>query len=662
MAIEKSTRCVRLFKKVGISKKKEIQMNKQTCEKTQFNQVKEKLMTYAISTYGKENIRNLNPSSRLEVVQKRLQETAEAKALLMANLHVPFMGLNGIEHLTQQVEKGFILEPNDLVHYADFLRSSRLIQQFMLKNQFIAPLLAKYSETLQVFSEIEEEIYQMIRNNQVAADASRELRKIRRAIQECEKEIESKLHSFIRNAQNKPKIQEAMVVKKNDRYTVPVKAAYKNQISGSIVETSSKGTTVFVEPASVAKLNDKLYQLKMEEATEVYQILSTLTGLISEQMLLIHGNLEVVAQYDMIFARAKYSREINGIEPKINQTGVIKFVNVRHTLLGETAVPLNLTLGDEYRGLTITGPNAGGKTVVLKTVGLISLQTMIGMQITADEGTNVGLFDQIFVDIGDQQSLENALSTFSGHMQNISGILAQTKKNSLILLDEIGSGTEPNEGAALAIAIMEALYQKGSILITTTHYGEIKRYSEQHEDFTTAAMAFDSENLTPKFQLILGETGESNAFWIANKMNVDPQVVKQAQEYLQSRKYETAKRLYAPTQQKNKVLVDYPTFKKGDRVFWTEKKQTALIYKEVELSNDVIIFIDQKKVKVHKRQLRLESSRADLYPPNYDLDSLFEDFKERKKRRDLERGSKKAYKKLKKETLEKQRKQNQNKH
>lgn len=624
-------------------------MNQETYNKTQFNQIKEKLMTYAISSYGKELIKRLQPNSHLEVVKKRLQETSEAKALLMANLHVPFMGLNNIEHLTNQVEKGFILEPTELLSYADFLRSSRLIQAFMQKNEFIAPLLAKYSDSLQLFSMIEDEIYQVIRNNQVENDASRELRKVRRAIQECEKEIEAKLTSFLRNAQNKPKIQEAIVVKKNERYTIPIKATYKNQISGTIVDASSKGTTVFVEPTTVTKLNDKLYQLKMEEATEVYQILSTLTGLIAEQMVAIQSNLEVVAQYDMIFAKAKYSKEINGIEPEINQDGIIEFVNVKHTLLGENAVPLNVTLGQEYRGLTITGPNAGGKTVVLKTVGLITLQTMIGVQIIADAGTNVGIFDQIFVDIGDQQSIENALSTFSGHMQNISEILAKTKRNSLILLDEIGSGTEPNEGAALAIAIMEAFYKKGSILITTTHYGEIKRFSEQHEDFLTAAMAFDSENLMPKYQLILGETGESNAFWIANKMNLDEHVVKQAQNYLHNRNYSTEKEHSLQKVRKQKKQPIFPTYEKGDRVFWTEKKTIGLIFELIELSDEVIIFVENQKVRVPKRQLKLDRSAKELYPPNYDLDSLFEDYHERKKIRDLERGSKKAHKKLRKE-------------
>ncbi|WP_086313617.1 DNA mismatch repair protein MutS2 [Enterococcus sp. 7F3_DIV0205] len=633
-------------------------MNQDTYNKTQFTTIKEKLMTYAISFYGKELIKNMRPSSQLDIVKKRLQETAEAKALLLANLHVPFMGLNNIEHLTNQVEKGFVLEPSELVSYADFLRSSRLIQSFMKKNEFIAPLLARYSESLQLFSNIEDEIYQVIRHNKVENDASRELRKIRRAIQECEKEIESKLNSFLRNTQNKPKIQEAVIVKKNDRYTVPIKATYKNQISGTIVEASSKGTTVFIEPVTVTKLNDKLYQLKMEEATEVYQILSTLTGLIAEQMSLIQSNLEVVAQFDMIFAKAKYSREINGIEPEINQEGILEFVNVKHTLLGEAAVPLNLSLGKDYRGLTITGPNAGGKTVVLKTVGLICLQTMLGVQIVADAGTNIAIFDQIFVDIGDQQSIENALSTFSGHMHNISEILAKTKQNSLILLDEIGSGTEPNEGAALAIAIMEAFYKKGSIIITTTHYGEIKRFSEQHDDFLTAAMAFDSEHLTPKYQLILGETGESNAFWIANKMNLDKQVVIRAQNYLHNRNYSTKKETTLPKLKKQKEQTCSTTYEKGDRVFWTEKKQIALVYESMEMTDDVIIFVENKKVKVHNRQLKLDRSAKELYPPNYDLDSLFEDYHDRKKIRDLERGSKKAHKKLRKEMQERQSKNN----
>ena len=624
-------------------------MNNETFEKTQFNLIKDRLASYTISEYGKKRVQIIQPSAKISVVKKRLQETSEAKALLMANLHVPFMGLSGLEHLTKQVEKGFVLEPKELIHYADFLRSSRMIQQFMKKNQFIAPLLAQYSDHLTLFSEIEERIYQVIRNNQVENNASRELRKTRNAIASCEKEINQKMQAFLRHSQNKSKIQEAVVVKKNERFTIPIKASFKNQVSGTIVDTSVKGTTVFIEPKGIGKLNDKLSLLKMEEATEIYQILSELTGAIAEKIQVIQQNIEVVAEYDMIFAKAKFSREINGIEPMINREGIVELRNVYHPLLGEHVVPLSLKIGKEYRGVTITGPNAGGKTVVLKTVGLITLQTMIGLQIQADKGTTIALFDQIFVDIGDQQSIENSLSTFSGHMNNISTIFRQAKANSLILLDEIGSGTEPNEGAALAIAIMEAFYQKGSILLTTTHYGEIKRYSQEHEDFTTAAMAFDSEKLTPKYQLLLGETGDSNAFWIAEKMALDQQVVKQAKHYLTSRNYATEKKPFKTKKVVADVNEKEVAFQKGDRVLWTEKNKIGLVYELIIGTPMVKIYLDNEMITVHQKKLKLNQQAQELYPDNYDLDSLFEGFKIRKQRRDLERGSKKAYKKLRQE-------------
>lgn len=621
-------------------------MNQDTFEKTQFIQIKELLKQYALSNFGKKRIEVLKPSSQLGVVETRLTETSEAKGLLESGLHVPFMGLSNIDHLTQQVEKGFVLEPKELTGYADFLRSNRLIKNFMEKNQFQAPLLARYSETLQTFPEIEDEIYRVIRNNGVDSVASRELRKLRRTLQETEKEIEEKLQKFLRHADNKTKVQEAIIIKKNDRYTVPIKASYKNQVKGTVIDLSAKGTTAFVEPAGVAKLNDRLYQLKMEETAEVYQILSTLTGMIAERMSEIQYNIEVVAEYDMIFARAKYSREIKGIEPAVNDQGVIEFVNVYHPLLGDEAVPLNLHLGTDCRGLTITGPNAGGKTVVLKTLGLIALQTMIGLQVRADEGTNIAIFDQIFVDIGDQQSIENALSTFSGHMHNLSQILNQVKANSLVLFDEIGSGTEPNEGAALAIAIMEAFYQKGAIIVTTTHYGEIKRFSQMHPDFMTAAMAFDAETLTPKYQLIMGETGDSNAFWIANKMHLAPRVIKQAQKYLHDRDYDLEKHHFQQKQVvQPKVL---QSFAKGDRVQLLETNQTGIVYAEVALSDLVKVYVEGQLIDVPNRRLTLLQRAADLYPAGYDLDTLFESYQVRKERHDMDRGSKKAQKQLQK--------------
>lgn len=623
-------------------------MNNETYTKTQFNEIKQQLTTYAISSFGKQRIEALEPHSKLSVVEKRLSETEEAKKLLDSGLHVPFMGLQSAEHITNQLDKGFVLTPSELLEYADFLRSLRLIRQFFEKNQSIAPLLNRYGQGLNDFQEIEEEIYQVIRNGRVVDDASRELRRARRDIAETQDKIQELLKKFIR--QNKEKMQEAIITKRNDVFTVPIKAAYKKQVKGTIVELSTKGTTAYIEPSNVSKWNEQLAYHKMLEEAEIYQILATLTGLIAEALPTIQQNIEIIAEFDHIFARGKFSRELKGITPKINNHGYIHLKAAKHPLLGENAVPLDLTIGSEYRGLTITGPNAGGKTVVLKTVALLSLMTMIGVQIPAQKGTEIAIFGQIFVDIGDAQSIENALSTFSGHMQNISNILRKTKKNSLILLDELGSGTEPNEGAALAIAIMEEFYQKGSILITTTHYGEIKRFAQQHPDFITAAMDFDAEHLTPKYRLLIGQTGESNALWIAKKMAISDQIIKKAEKYFVDRDYQLEKKTFkSKTIPSEAVQEKEITYYKGDKVFLLEQQKSGLVYQEIPFSENVSVYLEDHFIEVPKRRIKLEFRASELYPADYEVENLFEDFHKRKERRDIDRGSKKAQRKLRKE-------------
>lgn len=624
-------------------------MNNETFEKTQFNEIKAQLSSYAISSFGKKRIENTQPHSKLSVVKKRLTETTEAKKLLDSSLHVPFMGLQSIEHITNQLEKGFVLTPQELLEYAYFLRSLRLIHQFFEKNQTVAPLLNRYGQGLNDFNEIEEEIYQVIRNGRIIDDASRELRRARRDIAETQDKIQELLKKFIR--QNKEKLQEAIITKRNDVFTVPIKSAYKKQVKGTIIELSSKGTTAYIEPSNVSRWNEQLVYHKMIEEAEVYQILATLTGLLAEALPLIQQNIEIIAEFDHIFARGKFSRELKGITPEINSDGYIHLVSATHPLINN-AVPLDLTIGEDYRGLTITGPNAGGKTVVLKTVALMSLMTMIGLQIPAKEGTEIAIFDQIFVDIGDAQSIENALSTFSGHMQNISEILRKTHKNSLILLDELGSGTEPNEGAALAIAIMEEFYQKGSILITTTHYGEIKRFAEQHPDFITAAMDFDAEHLTPKYRLLIGQTGESNALWIAKKMAISEQIITKAQNYFNDRSYDLEKKSFKTKTKKQPTAADEMSYYKGDKVFLLEQQKAALVYQEIPFTENVKVFLDNTFIEVPKRRMKLEFRASELYPADYELENLFEDFHTRKERRDIDRGSKKAQRKLRKEALQ----------
>lgn len=628
-------------------------MNLTTIEKIQFNQVKEQIERHCVSSLGKKRFKKLQLNAKPVVVTTRYNETEEARALLDAKLTMPFMGLSSIDVFMEQLEKGLLLEASSLIDVADFLRSGRMIRRFMEKHESLAPTLTMYARSISEFTEIEDEIYFSIKNGQVADEASKELRRIRRLIAEKESKIEERLSKFLKNKDNQKQIQEFFVSKKNERFTIPIKAAYKNQVAGTIIETSSKGTTVFIEPTAVTKLNDELAMLKVEESTEIYQILATLSGLILENLVPIQLNLETIAEYDMIFARGKYSRLIQGVTPKLNQRGYIHLVNAVHPLIEANAVPLNFTVGEDYRGLIITGPNAGGKTVVLKTVGLLALMTLLGIQLPADEGTEMGLFEGIFVDIGDSQSLENALSTFSSHIQNIADIMQVAPRNSLVLFDEIGSGTEPNEGAALAIAILEEFYQRGNIVVATTHYGEIKRYSEIHPDFINAAMAFNQATLTPLYQLLMGESGESNALWIAKKMNLKEHVIQQAQRYMEDKDYSLTKASIP----KNKTMIDSQTeraesvslLKKGDRVLLLDYNEKGLVFEDNPLRETVTVFYRNDYHEVVPKRLKLEVLATDLYPPDYDLSTLFTSYTERKLDHDINRGSKKALKKIHRE-------------
>ena len=521
--------------------------------------------------------------------------------------------------------------------------------KFFEKNQYQTPTLYAYSRYLPDLMEIETAIETKISNQKIVDTATTQLAKIRRKKIEVQKEIQDKLMKFIRHSKNKEMIQESMIVKKGEHYTVPIKASYKNKVAGTLIEESSKGQTAFIEPSAVSKLNEQLNQLVMEETMEEYQILAELTGYLAENETLIDQAIETITVLDCIFARGKYSREINGITPKVNKTEYIHLIEGRHPFLPDDAIPLNFEIGETYRGLVITGANAGGKTVVLKTIGLLTLMAMLGLQVPAKEGTELAVFDHVFVDIGDQQNLENALSTFSGHLKNIGEMLPKVKRHTLVLFDEIGSGTEPNEGAALAVAIMDEMYRKGALVVATTHYGEVKRFAQEHEDFIPAAMAFDQESLSPLYRLIVGQVGESQALWIAQKMNLSATVLEKAQNYIDKAPFKTTRETFIKqnkiVEEKNETLNLYA---KGDRVELTESKQVGLVYQDDE-QEKVQVYVEGERIDVLRRRIRLLARREELYPQDYDLEQLFTDFHERKQERDLLRGSKKAHKRLDKE-------------
>lgn len=627
-------------------------MNKETFDKLQYNELKEKIKSYCVSGLGRELIDKLEPSSNIKVVKRRLEETKEARTLLDITGYVPLQGIHNVNMLLDSIEKGIVLTGEELITISDFLRGCRKVKEYMKDKEGYAPILNSYSSNIGEFLWIEEDINYSIKGNRVDSNATKELKKIRKSIDICEGKIEEKLNKFLKNSENKKFIQEFFISKRNNRFTIPIKAAYKNVVSGSIVEVSSKGSTVFIEPSTISKFTVELVELKSEEAIEEYKVLSNLTELIYSNLREIKINLDIIREYDFIFAKGKYSREIDGISPKLNTAGFIKIENGKHPLLEGSIVPLNFEVGKDYRSLIITGPNAGGKTVVLKTVGLLTLAVQSGLHISAKEGSEVSVFNNIYVDIGDNQSIENALSTFSSHVKNLSAIIRESGKSTLLLFDEIGSGTEPNEGAALAIAILEELYLKGCITIATTHYGEIKNFSQKHEDFENAAMMFKKDTLEPLYKLQIGKSGDSNALWISKKMGIDDRILNKAKRYMENKNYSLEKvkgsKISKDTINEEEEIKDIYNYSIGDKVILLDYNDYGIIYKEKDEFNNIEVFYKNEVIKVNERRIKISITAEELYPEGYDLNSIFIEYSKRKLEHDIERGSKKALREIKK--------------
>lgn len=627
-------------------------MNKTTLEKLHYYELKEIVKSHCVSGLGKRLIDKLEPSSNIRVVNKRLDETSEARKLLDASYIIPLEGIFNVNPLIEKIEKGASLEPADLTMMSNFLRGCRKVKSFMKDKEYYAPNLNGYSENISDLSYIEEEINLAIRGSIVDSNASKELKKIRRHIDICEEKIKEKLDKFLKSAGNKEYIQEFFISKRNEKYTIPIKSEYKNKVQGSIIETSSKGTTVFIEPSVISRYTTELSILKAEESVEEYRILAILTEMLFEKIKELKMNIEVISEYDMICAKAKYSKEIQGIKPKLNERGYIKINNGKYPLI-ENSVPLDFEIGEDYRSLIITGPNAGGKTIVLKTLGLLTLAVQSGFHICAKEGTELAVFNKVFVDIGDNQSITNALSTFSSHVKNLAEIIKESSKSTLLLFDEIGSGTEPNEGSALAIAILEELYHKGCITIATTHYGEIKNFSEQHPDFENAAMEFEKETLEPLYKLSIGKVGNSNALYISKKIGIYDSILKRAKDYMDSKNYNydlvsNSKVIKDKVESKIDDIYKYSI---GDKVILLDNNESAIVYKEMDKLNNVTVLYKNEFIEVNYKRIKLEIKASELYPKDYNLNQLFISYKERKLERDIERGSKKALKKIRKESV-----------
>ena len=628
-------------------------MNIETIEKLQLNEVKELIKVHCVSSLGKELIDKINPSSNLSILRRKLNENIEARRIIENSNYIPLEGLFNISPIIDKVEKGMILEPNELIKMEDFLRGCRKIKKFMADKEFYSPTLSSYSLNITECLNIEEEINYCIKNNKVDSCASKELKKIRRSIDIAEGRVKERLNKFLTSSNNKKYIQEFIISKRDERYVIPIKASYKNEVDGVVLDTSSKGQTVFIEPSSVSKYSMELISLKSEEIAEEYKILSYLTELISEKISNIKLNIEVIGEYDMVFAKAKYSLNNNCITPKINNNGYINIVNGKHPLLKGNVVPLNFIIGKDYRSLIITGPNAGGKTVALKVVGILTLMTQCGFDIPCNEESEISIFDNISVDIGDNQSIENALSTFSSHIKNIANIMNKSNNSTLILFDEICSGTEPNEGAGLAIAILEELYLKGCITVASTHYGEIKKFALLHPEFENAGMMFDKDTLEPLYKLTIGKSENSNALFISKKMGISEKVLLKSKDYINDKSYNFDLLDRNKINKKVETIVEnkeyYNLYEKGDKVKLLDYDDYGIVYEEMDKYNNIKVLYKNDFIEVNIKRVNPYLKAKDLYPADYDLNSLFTSYKDRKLEKDIARGSKKALKKIQKE-------------
>jgi DNA mismatch repair protein MutS2 len=625
-------------------------LNEKTFQTLEFHRVKEELTNFALTEEGKTELLNMMPSTNKRQIEMRLDELTEAVGILEKSASVPIHGLDGVGKIIGNLDKGIPLRPDQLTNLYYFLDACKKIKKYMVDKQYVAPRVSAYVYSIEDLPEIADEINRCIRNGRVDDYASKELLRIRKQVSIQEDRLKDKIQSIVKSAKYRSYLQETIVSQRNGRYVLPIKKEYRGKVKGAVLDSSASGSTLYIEPEELSIQQDQLLMYKLQEDQEIENILWALTGLVQTFEPQLKLAIETMVHYDVLFAKAKYSRSIDGVSAIVNESHRIHLKNAVHPLLRKGAVPLTIEMGDTYHALVITGPNTGGKTVTIKTVGLLTLMTQCGLHIPADDGSEISIFEQILLDIGDGQSLEQNLSTFSSHVKNIIDILKETNDRTLVLLDELGSGTDPMEGMGLATAILDQLYEKGATLLATTHYSEIKHFAEEHEGFMNGSMEFNIETLQPTYRLIAGKGGESQAFSIALKLGMHPAIIERAHEitYREAKTYVTDEQdFYAKKEMEKQIIVnkhkrrdhskkpmakpDAPQFTKGDNVKISPAGELGIIYEGPDdMGRYTVQVKDEKRVIPHKR-LSLYISAAELYPVDYDLDIIFETKENRKK-------------------------------
>ncbi len=562
--------------------------------KLEYNEIIDVLEKHCKTYLGKNMCDSLKPSFSFELVDVLLNETKEADTLLHQKGSPPFYETDELEKYIKILKSNQTLSIKGLLNIGMLLRIARELKEYFYDNNTSSFInLEKYFTLLYSNPSIEKSIFDKIIDESTIADnASKKLSSLRRNRKSLEQEVKDKLNSYIHSSTYAKYIMEPIVTIRNNRYVIPVKEEYRSYIKGFVHDTSSSGSTLYIEPTSIFDLNNKINHIKIEEDLEIEKILHQLSASLYAYTTELDNDLNLIANIDLIFAKAHFGIEINGITPILNNEKFVDLHKARHPLIDkDKVVPINIGLGKDYVSLLITGPNTGGKTVALKTLGLLLLMAYSGIPIPCSEGSNICVFTYIFADIGDEQSIQESLSTFSAHMKNIVEITKKANDNSLVLLDELGSGTDPVEGAALAISILSYLKSINALVCCTTHYQELKEFALVTDGFENASFEFDIENLKPTYKLLVGIPGKSNAFAISKKLGLDEQILNVANAHLKEDKvsieellkniYDNKLKVEKQVEETEKNLRQVESLRKS-----LEKKQDDVLEKRAKMLED----------------------------------------------------------------------------
>ncbi len=617
-------------------------------KKLEFNTITTMLAEHAISDSAKEKCRCLAPFMSESRSQNEMRLTTGARNILDTCGSPPLAGMKDLEEILTLCGAGAMLVPDQLEQVEKFLVACARMQSYLRKAAGANETIASYGGSFQLLPGLGGEINRCIRAGRVDENASGALATLRRKLEGLAGQVQSTLATLAQR--HRQWLSDGSAVQRSGRYVLGVRREYKSKISGAVVDLSATGSTVFIEPAAVAKLHSQMAALRVEEENEVRKVLYTLSALVDEYAAGLRLNIEAMETLDFLFARAKLSAALRAGPVELTAARTLCLVQARHPLLpAETCVPLDISMDKETRGVIITGPNTGGKTVALKTVGLLCLMAQCGLHVTASPESVVCLQAAYLCDLGDGQSISENLSTFSSHMATIIGILEQADGESLVLLDELGSGTDPAEGMGIAVAVLEALRGTGCMLVATTHYPEVKQYAATAPGFVNARMAFDRESLAPTYRLEIGRAGESCALFIARRLGLPAAVLRHAEQAAYRSTAVVQNDAPAPTQNKKNSRIVAAAAPKavsshaagfgfGDSVLVYPRREAGIVFHPANDTGEIGVQVKGAKKWIPHKRLKLVTKAEMLYPPDYDFSVVFDTVENRKARKQMDKG------------------------